>query len=179
MKIYTKQGDAGQTSVYTSQILKVDKDHVLLDTYGSFDELNANVGLAIAQLVTDDNKHKILVETLTFIQNSIFNIGFALSDEDKLTQDMIERLEFWIDEMSQQLAPLTSFILPGGSITAAQLHVCRTIARRAERHLVSLKKNHSINPLALAFTNRLSDYFFVAARFVNMQQNKPDIKVAT
>jgi cob(I)alamin adenosyltransferase len=181
MKIYTKQGDAGQTQVYAKEVLRLDKDDVLLECYGTLDELNACIGLIHSQ-VSDTNLsyYKQLSSfgaELQSIQQQLFAIGFAISDQAPLTQDMIQNLEISIDDMQVQLEPQTKFILPGGHIIAASTHVARTVARRAERRLVSLSKMHAIHPLALSYVNRLSDYLFVFARYINYVTEHSDIEV--
>ena len=175
MKIYTKQGDKGTSAIYTKTVIRVDKDDTLLDCYGTLDELNSHLGLVAAQF---DLMQK--VETVSFlqgIQKDIFDIGFALSDTDKLTTEAVNKLEIAIDNMQAELPPQTSFILPGGTILASQIHVTRTINRRAERNLVSVSKSHEVNDIALAYINRLSDYLFVLARHTNKNSGKPDIEI--
>lgn len=164
MKIYTKQGDKGKTSVYTSTVLKLDKDDILLECYGTLDELNSNIGLCISALGNELNDQKA---QLLKCQQHLFTIGFALSDTDKLVESNILELELAIDTIQNKLSPQTSFILPGGSQLSAYLHVTRTIARRAERRLVTVSKHHDVSDVSLAFVNRLSDYLFVLARYSN------------
>ncbi len=183
MKIYTKQGDKGTTAVYTSKMIRLDKDDVLLDCYGTLDELNSHIGL-VACLVKDvseiTNQGETLKQWLPIleeIQQQLFSIGFALSDSDKLSNEAVTAMETRIDEIQGILPAQTSFILPGGTLLGAHLHVARTIARRAERQLVSVSKLHSVNDIALAYVNRLSDLLFVLARYANFIQNVPDIKV--
>ncbi|MFC4699526.1 cob(I)yrinic acid a,c-diamide adenosyltransferase [Glaciecola siphonariae] len=185
MKIYTKQGDAGQTQVYAKEVIRLDKDDAILQCYGTLDELNAWIGLVAAQVnetVTNNTNNNSpalapFCAELQLIQQHIFSIGFAISDQANLSADMVEQLEASIDNMQQQLRPQTKFILPGGSITASHVHVARTVARRAERCIVSLSKVHDTQPLALAFINRLSDYLFVFARLVNHLSDIPDVEV--
>lgn len=165
MKIYTKQGDKGTTAVYTSTVTRMDKDDILLDCYGTLDELNSYLGLCASGLREKAlSAHK---ETLMTCQQQLFAIGFALSDSDKLQASSITQLEASIDELQKNLPPQTSFILPGGSASASHLHVARTIARRAERRLVSVAKHYTVNDISLAYVNRLSDYLFVLARHCN------------
>lgn len=175
MKIYTKQGDKGTSAVYTNTVIRVDKDDALLECYGTLDELNSYIGLLASQFDTQNNLST--VNFLQTLQKDIFAIGFALSDSDKLSSDAIAKLESKIDEMQQDLPPQTSFILPGGSEVAAHTHIARTLARRAERNLVAVAKQHEVNDIALAYINRLSDYLFVLARHTNLAQGKSDIKV--
>jgi cob(I)alamin adenosyltransferase len=182
MKIYTKQGDSGQTQVYAKEVLRLDKDDALLECYGTLDELNAWVGLVQAQLLAADAEPLLkslmgYAGELQTIQQHLFTIGFAISDQAKLTEGMIHTLELSIDSMQEQLSPQTKFILPGGHSLAAMVHVVRTVARRAERRLVSLSKVHDTHPLALAFINRLSDYLFVFSRLVNHATQNPDVEV--
>jgi cob(I)alamin adenosyltransferase len=175
MKIYTKKGDQGTTSVYTSTVLRMDKDDVLLDCYGTLDELNSYLGLCASQL--SNEMFSTQQSTLLTCQQQLFAIGFALSDADKLDDKSITALETSIDDLQATLTRQTSFILPGGSSSAAHLHVARTIARRAERLLVRASKHYEVSKIALAYINRLSDYLFVLARYCNHVSNIPDIQV--
>lgn len=175
MKIYTKQGDKGTTAVYTSTVIRMDKDDILLDCYGTLDELNSYLGLCASMLT--ESKFEAQKLSLLDCQQQLFAIGFALSDTDKLASASVTQLEAWIDNLQAQLAPQTTFILPGGSSTSAHLHVARTIARRAERQLVSVSKNYTVSDISLAYINRLSDYLFVMARYCNHQLDFADIKV--
>lgn len=181
MKIYTKQGDAGQTQVYAKEVLRLDKDDALLECYGTLDELNAWIGVIHAALTSDPEQQVETLqgfnEQLQRIQQQLFSIGFAISDQASLSQDMVTALESAIDVMQSELSPQTKFILPGGHPIAAHVHVARTVARRAERRLVSLSKMHDVHPLALSFVNRLSDYLFVFARLVNHTNKQADVEV--
>ena len=175
MKIYTKQGDKGTTAIYTSNVVRVDKDDILLECYGTLDELNSYLGLCasnMSETALQDQK-----ETLLVCQQQLFTIGFALSDSDKLSPQSVQVLENSIDRLQATLPAQTSFILPGGSVAAAHLHVARTIARRAERCLVSVSKHHEVSDISLAYVNRLSDYLFVLARYCNQFAGISDIKV--
>ena len=175
MKIYTKQGDKGTTAVYTSKVVRMDKDDILIDCYGTLDELNSYLGLCASSLVETALQEQ--KATLLTCQQELFAIGFALSDSDKLKQSSVELLEKCIDDLQAKLPAQTSFILPGGSIAGSHLHVARTIARRAERRLVSVSKHHEVNQISLAFVNRLSDYLFVLARYCNQFAGIADINV--
>lgn len=171
MKIYTKSGDKGETQIYVDQVVRVSKSDAILECYGTLDELNAHVGLLTSQL--RDN----FTQELQQIQQTLFHIGFAISANDKLTEADIQNLEQQIDQMQSQLPAQTSFILPGGTQAAAQAHICRTVARRAERTLVAVSQEHQVSELCLQYINRLSDYFFVLARYLNHAQGVEDIKV--
>jgi cob(I)alamin adenosyltransferase len=175
LKIYTKQGDKGTTAVYTSTVVRMDKDDILLDCYGTLDELNSYLGLCASHL--DEESMQVQKEKLLLCQQQLFAIGFALSDSDKLELTSVEHLESSIDELQTNLPAQTSFILPGGSMVASHLQVARTIARRAERRLVSVSKHYAVNDISLAYVNRLSDYLFVLARHCNHAAGVVDINV--
>ena len=181
MKIYTKQGDSGQTQVYAKEMIRASKDDALLVSYGSLDELNAHIGLIVASLPSFEGANETIkqaqTQALQDIQQTIFAIGFAISDSAQLKQSMVDSLEQGIDQMQLQVKPQTKFILPGGHTLAAQVHIARTVARRAERELVSLSKVHELHPLALAYINRLSDFLFVFARYINHLSKHADIEV--
>lgn len=164
MKIYTKQGDTGKTAVYTSTVMKLSKDDILLECYGTLDELNSYLGLCICSIDAELADQK---EQLQACQRHLFLIGFALSDTDKLAASSIIDLEKKIDEIQTKLPPQTSFVLPGGCQSSAHFHIARTIARRAERKLVSVSHHHNVSHISLAYINRLSDYLFVLARYSN------------
>lgn len=167
MRIYTKTGDAGQTSLADNQ--RVSKADPRLETYGTADELNAWVGLLRATLqqtaACRDSDTQLL-----WIQNKLFNLGASLSAApgEWLTADDTLQLEHWIDDMQAALPPLRAFILPAGSETVAQCHICRTITRRLERLMVAI--DHP-RPDERQFVNRLSDYFFVLARSVGEKEH--------
>jgi cob(I)alamin adenosyltransferase len=175
LKIYTKQGDKGTTAVYTSTVVRMDKDDILLDCYGTLDELNSYIGLCASNIT--EKTLEAQQDTLLTCQQQLFAIGFALSDSDKLDVSGIDHLETNIDELQANLPPQTSFILPGGSVLAAHLHVARTVARRAERRLVSVSKHYAVSDISLAYVNRLSDYLFVLARHSNHVAGIADIEV--
>ncbi|ABG31029.1 cob(I)yrinic acid a,c-diamide adenosyltransferase [Roseobacter denitrificans] len=170
-KIYTKTGDAGETALGNGA--RVAKHAVRVASYGTSDELNSFVG--VARLEAEGE----MDEALSRIQNDLFDLGADLCrpdmDQDaeaeypplRMIEAQVERLESEIDAMNKNLEPLRSFILPGGSRLAAHLHVCRTVSRRAERLCVELATMEAINPSAVKYLNRLSDWFFVAARTVN------------
>lgn len=170
-RIYTKTGDGGETALGDGS--RVSKRSLRVESYGTVDELNAAVGLA--RLGAAD----AMAEALSRISNDLFDLGADLcrpgAGEDpaaegaplRVTAGQVERLESEIDAMNADLAPLTSFVLPGGTELAARLHLCRTVARRAERRAVELAEAESVNPEAVRYLNRLSDWFFVAARAAN------------
>jgi cob(I)alamin adenosyltransferase len=169
-RIYTRGGDKGETSLGDGR--RVGKHDVRVDAYGTVDEANAVIGLA--RLHTGGAP---AVDTmLGRIQNDLFDLGADLcvpgeSNKDdgalRIVQSQIDRLEQEIDQMNAQLAPLDSFILPGGSACASFLHLARTVTRRAERLVCALAEREAINPLAIGYINRLSDHLFVLSRHVN------------
>ena len=170
-KIYTKTGDAGETALGNGA--RVAKHSLRVTAYGTVDEANATLGLA--RLHTSGP----FDDQLAMIQNDLFDLGADLCRPDmemdgeaeypplRMTDAQVTRLEDEIDAMNADLEPLRSFILPGGSALAAHLHLCRTVSRRAERLTVELATMEAVNPAAVKFLNRLSDWFFVAARIAN------------
>ena len=170
-KIYTKTGDAGETALGNGA--RVAKHAMRVNAYGTVDETNATVGLARQHADGD------MDAMLGMIQNDLFDLGADLCNPDmekdkdaeypplRVTDTQVARLESEIDAMNGDLEPLRSFILPGGSALAAQMHLCRTVSRRAERLAVELATMESVNPAAVKYLNRLSDWFFVAGRVVN------------
>lgn len=175
-KIYTKGGDAGQTSLSGGQ--RVPKDSLRVSAYGTVDELNSALGVALATGLTER-----LATVLPEVQNELFHLGSDLSfrEEDKAQYRVpqiearhVERLERLIDEMTAVVGPLQNFILPGGSLGAAQLHVARTIGRRAERECITLLREEAIGPWVIPYLNRLSDALFVMARLENHARGVPE-----
>ena len=170
-KIYTKTGDAGETALGNGA--RVAKHSMRVAAYGTVDETNATVGLARLHAEGE------LDARLARIQNDLFDLGADLCRPDmekdaeaeypplRMVPAQVKRLESEIDEMNAKLEPLRSFILPGGSALAAHLHLCRTVSRRAERMTVELATMESVNEAAVTYLNRLSDWFFVAARIAN------------
>jgi cob(I)alamin adenosyltransferase len=167
-KIYTRGGDAGETSLGGGS--RVPKHDLRVAAYGTVDEANAALGLA--RLHTSGEADAMLAR----IQNDLFDLGADLcTPEDpppqhvalRMTQAQIDRLEREIDAMNETLAPLNSFVLPGGTPAAAHLHLARTVIRRAERLVSELATREKLNPLALKYANRVSDHLFVLARHVN------------
>jgi cob(I)alamin adenosyltransferase len=175
MKIYTKQGDMGQTGLVDGS--KVSKSDLRIESYGTVDELNSHLGML--QCFIHDSRWSLdhLEPELTLIQNWLFQLGsqLACSDEElakklpTISPAEVEKIEQWIDQHDQNLPTLKNFILPGGFIGAAQAHICRTVARRAERHCVELNNVQALNFPAIPFLNRLSDYFFIIARILNTE----------
>lgn len=175
MKIYTKTGDKGKTSLIGG---RVDKDHIRIEAYGTMDELNSFIGKAMTEL--DEVLFQDMLIDLEAIQNELFDGGTDLANvmkerHYKLSEEPIAVLEKRIDELMEEAPPLERFILPGGSPASATLHIARTVARRAERQTVSLLKGEEDVPVTVQkYLNRLSDYLFVAARIVNKRLNVPD-----
>lgn len=169
MKIYTKTGDQGLTSLGTGD--KVRKDHHLVDAYGTVDELSSFIGLAESVLT-----NQVVTEDLLWIQRRLFKLAGSLAfkghnDMVEVTADDIAFLEAAIDKLSGDLPPLQDFILPGGQKAAALLHVSRSICRRTERLVTTVDQEcGSVQKNILPFLNRLSDYLFVAARYVNKNE---------
>jgi len=170
--IYTRKGDDGETSLGGGQ--RVPKDAARVAAYGTADELNSAIGVAVAHGLSPR-----LMEIVPVIQNELFHLGsdLAFREEDKPTfllpqieERHVEKLEQLIDELNEVVGPLQNFILPGGSIGAAQLHVARTICRRAERAVLTLAREEPIGELVLSYLNRLSDLLFVMARYENNQR---------
>ena len=173
MKIYTRAGDRGETSLLRGG--RVRKDDAWIEAYGTVDELNSAVGLVRAHWTGSE-----IDSQLERIQRDLFDLGAMLAATAADSRfpgppaSRIAGLEEDIDRMVALLQPLTSFILPGGSVPAAHLHLARTICRRAEREIVGLPGSETLQQ-AIAYLNRLSDYLFVAARFANHKLGVPDI----
>ncbi|URN92808.1 MAG: cob(I)yrinic acid a,c-diamide adenosyltransferase [Candidatus Pristimantibacillus lignocellulolyticus] len=175
MKLYTRGGDKGMTSLIGGRVSKTDAK---VEAYGTIDELNSFVGLAAAQAKIFEPTQALSIELYEIMQE-LFDTGsdlaYAVDGQTyKMTTEPIERLEQWIDAHSEAAPALTKFILPGGSELSATLHICRTVCRRAERRVVALAERCEINEQALAYLNRLSDYFFAAARIANVQCGAED-----
>lgn len=180
MKIYTKRGDAGETDLFGGE--RVGKDELRVAAYGDVDELNAVVGVAAAAGVDAD-----LEAMLETIQSALFDLGSSLATPDPAHREKagiagvsdadIVALESLIDRLEADLEPLKTFILPGGSASAASLHVARTVCRRAERAVVRLAgtRGESVEETSLRYLNRLSDALFVMARHENARQGVADV----
>lgn len=172
MKIYTKTGDKGQTSLYGGT--RVSKADTRVEAYGNIDELNSSIGVAIA-FIEDKN----LISQLQKIQFDLFTLGSEVATpQDKLilangkprlpfviTSNEITELENWIDKTDEKLEPLQYFILPSGGKASAHMHLARTICRRTERGLITLNENETLREELIIYLNRLSDYLFVVARY--------------
>jgi cob(I)alamin adenosyltransferase len=178
MRIYTKTGDQGETSLFGGE--RVKKDHLRVEAYGDVDELNAALGLAVSLA---SEKSRTTAQLLQHVQALLFELGAQLAtpparqkQPTQMTAQDITMLEHSIDAMEQELAPLQSFILPGGSPFASALHVARSVCRRAERRVVTLRTLEPNTPvIVVTFLNRLSDFLFVVARYANFQEDIPDI----
>ncbi|WP_374360156.1 cob(I)yrinic acid a,c-diamide adenosyltransferase [Cloacibacterium sp.] len=174
MKIYTKTGDKGETSLFGGT--RVSKAAARVESYGTLDELNAFIGLAKAEI--SDEK---VLNQLQKIQFDLFTVGSeAATPTDKMflangksrldlliSEDEIIELEHWMDDFDAELEPLKFFILPSGGKAAATIHVCRTVCRRAERSMVFLRETEEVRPELIKYLNRLSDYLFVLARYIS------------
>jgi len=176
MKIYTKTGDQGTTSLFGGK--RVNKDDIQIEAYGTVDELNSFIGLLIAKLSDHDD-----ISLLKNIQSILFDIGSHLSSDGssnkflpELDSEIVTRLENQMDNYNQKLPELKSFILPGGNESISYAHICRTICRRAERRVVSLSQLGEVDNQIVIILNRLSDYFFVLARKVSMDSGVDEVK---
>ena len=176
-RVYTRTGDDGSTGLGGGQ--RVPKDSSRIAAYGTVDELNSQIGVALSTGV-----HETLAEALSTVQNELFHLGsdLCILEEDKARMPVpvveerhVVALERLMDELSDILPPLDNFILPGGTPGAAHLHVARTVCRRAERLVLTLSREEAIGSHALVYLNRLSDALFVMARYENHQKGVPDI----
>lgn len=176
MKIYTKKGDQGQTGLIGGT--RVAKHHIRIEAYGTVDELNSYIGL-----LRDKSDSKEQVEEFIFIQDRLFTLGSLLAaDPEKskmelppLRQEDVNALEISIDKMDEQLEPMKFFVLPGGHEIISFCHIARCVCRRAERAVCRLEETAPVDPLILAFLNRLSDYLFVYGRFLTKNLNAVEI----
>jgi cob(I)alamin adenosyltransferase len=182
MKIYTRSGDKGDTSLYTGQ--RVKKNDPLIDAIGTVDECNSAIGLSIS-LLPQLPEYKMHREHLELIQHALFDLGAALAtprtratnskiDRTRFDSHATELLEKWIDQMEQELPPLKTFILPGGHPAGSALHVARSICRRAERLVVPVNMHADVSDHVLVYLNRLSDYLFVMSRYINFMAKNPE-----
>ncbi|NLO69815.1 MAG: cob(I)yrinic acid a,c-diamide adenosyltransferase [Porphyromonadaceae bacterium] len=177
MKIYTKSGDKGTTGLIGGT--RVSKSDIRLEAYGTVDELNAQIGVLISLELKDELK-----EFLLNIQNLLFTVGSNLATDTLRTEfrqasvmrdEFITSIEKEIDRLDQNLPPLEQFILPGGSRVSAQCHVCRTVARRAERRIIEMNETYPVDSKLVIYVNRLSDFFFILARYLLKEDNMKEI----
>lgn len=181
MKIYTKRGDAGKTSLVDGSAIS--KSDIRLKTYGTLDELNSHLGLLVSML-NSEAKFTNELGHLNDIQIWLFQLGSQLACADSemakklptITEEQIESMEQKMDSWEDELPPLKNFILPGGHLASSQAHICRTVARRAERACVSLNEQEALEVLAVPFLNRLSDYFYSLARLINARLGIPSVE---
>lgn len=169
-RIYTRTGDDGTTGLGDGS--RTDKDSARIEAIGAIDELNSQIGLLIALSLPPE-----ISTLLTGIQHELFDIGGEISVPGRqvMTQDNIQRLEDKLDAFNANLAPLKEFILPGGTQQAANCHIARSVCRRAERRLITLKRSEKVSDTTIGYMNRLSDLLFVLARTINASEQKPDI----
>ncbi|MGF1634743.1 MAG: cob(I)yrinic acid a,c-diamide adenosyltransferase [Phycisphaerae bacterium] len=175
MKIYTKTGDKGFTGLIGGD--RLSKAHLRIETYGTVDEINAVLGVAVVTAAGE------MAQRLKVVQDELFVIGSRLAVVDaqyaaslpEVTDEMIQRLETEIDTATRALPELRQFILPGGTELAARLHLARTVARRAERMCVALGQHEPVAEVVLAYLNRLSDWLFVQARLANHEAGVADV----
>lgn len=182
MKIYTRTGDKGTTSLFSQQ--RVPKNHPFIEALGSVDEGNSALGLALSFLPQEE-KFEQMRNQLNMIQHALFDVGAAVAtprschESKKLektwfSHEAAELLEQWIDAMDTQLPALKTFILPGGHPAGAALHLSRSVIRRAERLVAPLHEQGDVSQDVLIYLNRLSDYLFMASRFINHQLRVPE-----
>jgi len=176
-RVYTRTGDDGTTGLGGGQ--RVPKDSARIEAYGTVDELSSAIGVALAL-----GLEAKLASTLLRVQNDLFNAGsdLCILEEDKVKRPVpgieerhVAALETLMDELSEELAPLANFILPGGVPGAAQLHVARTVCRRAERLVIRLAREEPVGPYVVRYLNRLSDALFVMARYENLKRGASDV----
>jgi cob(I)alamin adenosyltransferase len=179
MKIYTKTGDKGQTSLYGGQ--RLSKNDIRIEAYGTVDELNSYIGwIKALDLQHEDD------DLMKEVQDQLFSIGSHLASDPKgdlplpdINMDVVTAMEHSIDRMNDELPRLKSFILPGGSTSSSLVHVGRTVCRRAERRVVGLAEVQKVNDNIIVFLNRLSDYLFVFARYVLLKEGKQEVPWTT
>lgn len=174
-KIYTKTGDKGETGLFGGA--RVSKDDLRIEAYGTVDELNSFVGMLI-----DQSPEEIAKNFLGGIQDELFVIGSHLAKDPakkdlplpQFPENAVERLETFMDTFDEKLAPLSNFILPGGHVNVSAAHICRTVCRRAERRIISLSATQEVSPWIIQYLNRLSDFFFMLARYLALELNVPE-----
>ncbi|MEM6706607.1 MAG: cob(I)yrinic acid a,c-diamide adenosyltransferase [Acidobacteriota bacterium] len=176
-KVYTRTGDDGTTALGTGT--RVPKESLRIAAYGTADELNSVLGVAVASGVPD-----ALLEPLAKIQNDLFHLGsdLCIPEDDpnapevpRIEDRHVDQLEAWMDAWQEELEPLQNFILPGGSLAAAHLHVARTVCRRAEREATELSRTEFVGKPVIRYLNRLSDALFVMARYANLKRGVGDV----
>lgn len=177
--LYTRTGDCGTTSLVGGE--RVKKNSLRLEAYGTLDELSSNLGL----LISDPACVAEVGEELRQVQNELFNIGSylatAVPDGEEtpcaslVDGEKIQRIEGWIDAIDEQTPKIRAFVLPGGSEAASRAHVCRVVCRRAERRILDLAEAEYVDPAVIRYVNRLSDYLFIAARYLNFMQGMEEI----
>lgn len=184
MKIYTKTGDRGETSLFTGQ--RVPKNDPFIEALGTVDECNSAIGAALAFL-PEEQLFKNTEEQLIIIQHALFDVGASLAtprtkanrekiEKTRFDEEEIRLIEKWIDEMTTELPTLHAFILPGGHKCGAMLHLARSICRRAERLVIPLNQHADVSEKVIIYLNRLSDYLFMASRLVNHLAKCPETK---
>lgn len=177
-KLYTKKGDDGKTGLVGGK--RVDKDSLRVAAYGEIDELNAAIGMA--RTCADENSHDEISSALAKIQNTLFNLGAELATDPndewdgmvKIGETSVHDLEKQIDAHVAQVPELKSFVLPGGTMLNAYLHLARTICRRAERTIVTLSKQEKVRKESIMYVNRLSDYLFALSRYASHLANQKE-----
>lgn len=169
-KIYTRTGDDGTTGLGDGT--RVRKDHARVEAYGTVDELNSLLGVVLALPLPDEVRR-----ALAPLQHELFDIGgeLCIPGREVINENHVAQLEQALDALNEKLSPLKEFILPGGTQAAALMHLARTVCRRAERRTVRLADAESVNTLSIKYLNRLSDLLFVAARYINVQAQMPEI----
>lgn len=174
MKIYTKKGDKGTTSLFGGA--SIGKNSLRIKAYGTVDELNSILGIVLTHPLSE--RGETIIKEL---QNQLFILGADLATLpskktkiDRIGQKEVKQLEDWIDELDEKLPSLTAFILPGGAPAGATLHLARTVCRRAERHTVALKLENPVSDETIIYLNRLSDLLFVMARFENREAGETE-----
>lgn len=183
MKIYTRTGDKGTTSLFSGE--RVSKNHPSIEALGAVDEGNSALGFALS-LLPKEEKFEIIRSQLETIQHVLFDLGAAIAtprscqemkklEKTRFHDEDVKILENWMDEMDTKLPPLRKFILPGGHPAGAALHLARSSIRRAERHVAPLYELGDVSHPVLIYLNRLSDYLFVASRFTNHLLQVPEI----
>lgn len=181
-KIYTRTGDKGETSLFTGE--RIAKDHPVFDALGAVDECNSAIGAAVSFLPKDPALKPIL-DQLNIIQHGLFDVGAALAtprtraadsklEKTRFDHESIDLLEKWIDGLDAKLPALHSFILPGGHPAGSMLHIARSLCRNAERAVLPISKQADVSSNVLMYLNRLSDYLFVASRFINHTLQIPE-----